>query len=234
MARFEQGRSRLAERTTPEIYVFDAYGTLLDVHSAVARLRDRVGPDADRLSQLWRTKQLEYSWVRTLMGRYRDFWSLTEDALDFAIASVGGVDRGVRAELLDAYRALDAYPEVPAVLTELRGRGAKTAILSNGSPGMLRAAIEAAGIDGLLDATLSVDALGVFKTDPRTYALVGERFGCEPRAVSFQSSNRWDIAGATAFGFRCRWINRTGAPEEYADLSPVETLKGLDELLSVS
>ena len=221
----------MSKRSEASVYVFDAYGTLLDVHSAVGRLRDRVGPDADRLSQLWRTKQLEYTWVRSLMGRYRDFWSLTEDALDYSIAAVGGVDRSLRAELLNAYRALDAYPEVPGVLKALKKKGAVVAILSNGSPGMLRAAVEAAAIDGLLDATLSVDALGVFKTDPRTYALVCERFGCAPQDVSFQSSNRWDIAGATAFGFRCRWINRTGAPDEYADLSPVETLTSLDALV---
>lgn len=232
MAQATRGSSRVTKPKPPAVYVFDAYGTLLDVHSAVARLGDRIGPEAGRLSQTWRTKQLEYSWVRSLMGRYRDFWSLTEDALDVAIVTMGGIEAGLRAELLDAYRALDAYPEVPAVLRALKERGSTTAILSNGSPGMLRAAVENAGIDGLLDAVLSVDALGVFKTDPRTYALVGERLGCAPEDVSFQSSNRWDVAGATAFGFRCRWINRTGAPEEYADLPPVETLTSLDGLVS--
>lgn len=215
------------------VYVFDAYGTLLDVHSAVGRLGARVGPQADRLSQVWRTKQLEYSWVRSLMGRYRDFWSLTEDALDVAITTVGGIGAGLRAELLDAYRALDAYPEVAEVLRTLKGRGATTAILSNGSPGMLRAAAESAGIWELLDAVLSVDALATFKTDPRTYALVLDRFGCAPGEVSFQSSNRWDVAGATAFGFQCRWINRSGAPDEYPDLPPVETLASLKGLLEV-
>lgn len=214
------------------VYVFDAYGTLFDVHSAVARCRAAVGPDADRLSQIWRAKQLEYSWTRSLMGRYRDFWSLTEDALDFAIAAtVGELPAELRTGLLDAYRALDAYPEVPSALKALKDAGARTAILSNGSPTMLEAAIEAAGLRDLLDAALSVDALRLYKTDPRAYELVGERFAVAPADVSFQSSNRWDIAGAKAFGFRTVWINRAGAPDEYRDLPPDRVLSNLDGLL---
>lgn len=208
------------------IYVFDAYGTLFDVHSAVARLGADIR-EPERLSELWRTKQLEYSWVRSLAGRHRDFWSLTEDALDFAIAKLGGVPTGLRAGLLEAYRALDAYPDVAPVLSALRARGATTAILSNASQPMLDAAVASAGIAELLDAALSVDDAGVFKTDPRAYALVGARFGVEPGEVSFQSSNRWDVAGASAFGFRPVWINRSGAPDEYRDLPPGHVLDGL-------
>lgn len=215
-----------------KVYAFDAYGTLFDVHSAVGRHRDAIGPDADRLSQIWRTKQLEYAWTRSLMDRYRDFWSLTEDALDFAAASVGGVAAETKAALLDAYRTLDAYPEVAGVLRALKDRGDATAILSNGSPDMLDAAMSASGIGELIDAALSVDELRIFKTDPRTYRLVTDRFDVAPAEVSFQSSNRWDVAGATAFGFRTVWINRTGAPDEYADLPPGRTLKDLGGLLS--
>lgn len=216
----------------PLVYVFDAYGTLFDVHSAVARHRAAIGPEADRLSALWRTKQLEYTWTRSLMSRYRDFWALTEEALDFGIAATAvNVAAELRDDLLDAYRTLDAYPEVPGVLAVLKARGAATAILSNGTPKMLGAAIEAAGIGDLLDAVLSVDPLKLFKTAPRAYGLVGERFGCEPEEVSFQSSNRWDIAGASAFGFRTVWINRPGAPDEYGDLPPDRVLSGIDGLL---
>lgn len=196
-------------------YVFDAYGTLLDVHSATARHTARLGAEAAVFSQTWRTKQLEYSWVSSLMQRYRDFWALTEDALDFAMARYGIADRALRADLLSAYETLDAYPEVHTTLATLRARGMRTAILSNGSPGMLASAVRAAGLADLLDATLSVDALRVFKPDPRVYAMVGEQLGVADAAVSFQSSNAWDIAGADAYGFRTVWINRTKQPPEY-------------------
>lgn len=213
------------------VYVFDAYGTLFDVHSAVARLAGRVGPEAERLSALWRTKQLEYSWVRSLMRRHADFWRLTEDALDFAMAAVPGVDAGLRRPLLDAYRTLDAYPEVPAVLAELRRRGARCAILSNGSPGMLADAVGSAGLAELLDAVLSIEDAGIFKPDPSVYRLVLERFAVPADEVSFQSSNAWDIAGATAFGFSPVWINRAGQPREYADIGDVREARDLTTLL---
>ena len=217
-----------------DIYVFDAYGTLFDVHSAVARHAALVGPDAMRLSETWRAKQLEYSWIRSAMGRYRDFWSLTEEALDYAFAAVPGANREARPALLDAYAELDCYAEVPAVLEALKRSGARLAILSNGSPGMLESAVASAGIGALLDDVFSVHALSIFKTAPQTYALVTRAYGVEPAAVSFQSSNRWDVAGATAFGFACRWINRSGQPEEYADLAPVETLSSLSGLVGAS
>jgi len=196
-------------------YVFDAYGTLLDVHSATARHTARLGGEAAAFSQTWRTKQLEYSWVSSLMQRYRDFWSLTEDALDFAMARHGIADRALRADLLSAYETLDAYPEVRATLAALRAKGMRTAILSNGSPAMLSSAVHAAGLADLLDGTLSVDSLKVFKPDPRVYALVGQQLGVADDAVSFQSSNAWDIAGADAYGFRTVWVNRTQQPPEY-------------------
>lgn len=218
------------------VYVFDAYGTLFDVHSAVARLRDRLGPDAERLSELWRIKQMEYSWVRSLMHhgsdyRHRDFWQLTEDALDYATAAVGGIDPVLRRPLLDAYRELDAYPEVASVLAALRERGARTAILSNGSPEMLAAATRSAGLDDRLDAVLSVEDAGIFKPDPRVYQLVLDRFSVAAGEVSFQSSNGWDVAGAGAFGFDVVWINRKGQPREYADASPIREAKDLSALL---
>jgi 2-haloacid dehalogenase len=209
------------------VYVFDAYGTLFDVHAAVRRYAAEIGPEADRLSALWRTKQLEYSWTRALAGRYRDFWALTEDALDHAFAKVPSAPRETREALLDAYSTLDAYPEVIDVLTTLRAAGAQTAILSNGSPAMLELAVRGARIGDLLDGVLSVDALAAYKPLPAVYELVTTRFRVFPDAVSFQSANRWDVAGATAFGFRTVWINRTGEPDEYADLPPAVTLASL-------
>jgi 2-haloacid dehalogenase len=215
------------------IYAFDAYGTLFDVHAAVRRHASAVGPDAARLSEIWRNKQLEYTWVRTLAGRYLDFWALTEQALDFAFASVPSADHSARSALLDAYRSLDCYAEVPGVIRALKDNGRRVAILSNGSPTMLMDAVSAAGLADSFDAVLSVDPLGAYKTDPRVYDLVTAHFGVSPEAVSFQSSNRWDIAGATAYGMRAVWINRTDAPDEYPDLPPSAVLSSLEGLIGL-
>lgn len=211
-------------------YVFDAYGTLFDVHAAVRRHAGEIGPEGQRLSEIWRAKQLEYSWVRTLMGSYRDFWLLTEEALDFAMKAVPGIDARLRDRLLEAYFKLDCYPEVPAILKSLKGRGAKLAILSNGSPAMLQSAVKNAALDDVLDDVFSVDELKTFKTAPDVYEMVTTAYRAYPETVSFQSSNRWDIAGATRFGFRTVWINRANAPDEYADLAPSMVLPSLDGL----
>lgn len=213
-------------------YVFDAYGTLFDVHSAVARNGERIGPDAARLSEIWRNKQLEYTWTRSGMHRYRDFWELTREALDFAFAAVSSADRSARQSLLDAYMTLDCYSEVKSVLGKLKDSGARTGILSNGTPDMLASAVRSAGLESVLDEVFSIHPLMVFKTSPETYRMVTDYWHIERHAVSFQSSNRWDIAGATAFGFDCAWINRSGQPDEYADLAPSRVLKDLNGLLS--
>jgi 2-haloacid dehalogenase len=203
-------------------FVFDAYGTLFDVHAAVARHAQTVGPEGSRLSEIWRAKQLEYSWVLSLAGEYEPFWALTQRALDYAFARCPTVDRGLLAALLDAYRSL--------VLARLRERGFRTGILSNGSPDMLESAVASAGLAGLLDAVLSVDAIGVFKTSPRTYGLVTAAFDVAPAEVVFVSSNRWDAAGATAFGFRSVWVNRAGLPDEYDAFPPAATVSDLSAL----
>ena len=208
--------------------VFDAYGTLFDVHSAVARHTDSIGAQADSLSELWRTKQLEYSWVHGLMGRYVGFWELTERALDFALAKHPAIDRSHRESLLDAYRALDAYDEVPGVLERLRKRGVKTVLFSNGNAAMLERAVASANLEDRLDAVLSVDPVRTFKTAPAAYQLVLDRLGVQRPGVLFFSSNRWDIAGATAFGFDAVWVNRKGQPDEYPDLAPRAVVTSLD------
>ncbi|MBG6142932.1 2-haloacid dehalogenase [Labrenzia sp. EL_142] len=214
-------------------FVFDAYGTLFDVHAAVRKHAAKLGPDAQRFSSIWREKQLEYSWVRALMGQYRDFWELTQQGLDTAFALVHSADKSLRDDLLNAYWELDCYPEVPQVLTDLKATGAKIAILSNGSPAMLEAAAKAAGLTDLFDEIFSVDDLRTFKTDPQVYEMVTTQFRIYPEEVSFQSSNRWDIAGATAFGFRTVWMNRMGMPDEYADLAPKAVLADLTGLAAL-
>jgi 2-haloacid dehalogenase len=215
--------------------VFDAYGTLFDVHSAVARLRAQVGEQADALSQLWRTKQLEYTWLRALMGRHVDFWQVTGDALDYALARTD-VDPAVREPLMQAYLSLDAYPEVPDVLRRLRAGGLETAILSNGEPAMLEAGAKSAAIEDLLDAILSVEEVGIFKPHPEVYQLAVDRLGVRADQIAFQSSNAWDVSGAAAFGLRAVWINRLGLPperlpgaaeHELPDLSGLPALLGL-------
>lgn len=211
-------------------YVFDAYGTLFDVHAAIARHRGAAGTDADRFSEIWRTKQLEYTWTLTLAGRYVDFWSLTQRALDFAFARVPSVDPALRPKLLEAYLALDAFADVSAVLTNLKERGTRLAVLSNGTPHMLSAAVGTAGIAGLFDAVLSVDAVGLYKPRPEVYALVTEALTVKPPDVIFVSSNRWDVMGAVSFGFNAVWVNRAGMPDEYAELAPLREIADLTGL----
>ncbi|MES1154927.1 MAG: haloacid dehalogenase type II, partial [Pseudorhodoplanes sp.] len=191
-----------------QTFVFDAYGTLLDVHAAIARHRQAAGPDADRFSDLWRQKQLEYTWTLTLASHYLDFWILTERALDFAFARFPSIDRALKNKLLDAYFELGAFADALPVLEKLKNAGHATAILSNGSPKMLTAAVKAAKLDTSLDAVLSVDSLRMYKPRAEVYALVTDRFSVKPADVTFVSSNRWDVMGAAAFGFAPVWVNR--------------------------
>lgn len=213
-------------------YVFDAYGTLFDVHAAVRRYAGDVGPDGQLFSEVWRAKQLEYSWTRALMGpeAYKDFWALTEEALDYTFQRIKSVNPALRDKLLEAYWKLDCYPEVPVVLKNLKVGGAHIAILSNGSPAMLEAAVRNSALDSMIDDVFSVDDLKTFKTSPQVYDLVTTNYRLYPNAVSFQSSNRWDVAGATQFGFRTVWINRAKVPDEYPDLKPSLILPSLTGL----
>ncbi len=214
------------------IYVFDAYGTLFDVHSAAERQKDAIGPKWRELSIIWRAKHLEYTWVYSLAGRQAMFWMLAQRSLDFAIAEVGGgISTDVRSRLLASYRTMGPYPEVGEVLSTLKARGDKLAILSNGDADMLNDAVRAAKLDKVLDAVISVVHAGIFKPAPKVYEVALAKLGATPAGVSFQSSNRWDIAGAKAFGLRCVWVNRLGAPDEYPDLRPDRTARDLRALL---
>ena len=215
-------------------FVFDAYGTLFDVHSAAARYRDEIGPAYERLSQIWRTKHLEYTWVTALSGRHEPFWTLAGRSLDTAITSVGGVPPGTRDKLLAAYRTLSAFPEVPGVLSDLKRAGAKLAILTNGDPDMIDDAVAASGLAGAFDAVITVHEAGIYKPSPKVYQLACHRFDVSSAEISFQSSNRWDIAGAKAFGFSCIWINRTAAPDEYPDLAPDRVVTDLRPLVDIA
>ena len=219
------------------VCVFDAYGTLFDYNSAAARHSAVLGEKAAPLADLWRLKQLQYTWLRSLMGRYTGFWQVTGDALDFSMGELGIEDESLRANLMEAYLTLDAYPEVTGMLTTLRAHGLRTAILSNGEPGMLDAAVEAAGLSDLLDAVLSVEEVGIFKPHPSVYQLVVDRLGVAAEQVSFQSSNAWDANGAAAFGFRVAWCNRFGQGQERVPEAPdaeIATLAELPPLLGIA
>ncbi len=217
--------------------VFDAYGTLFDVHSAVGAHRQRLGKQANEVSNTWRTKQLEYTWLRSLMGDYADFWQVTGEALDYSLDAHGIKDDALHDDLMQAYLKLEPYEEVHQVLSALKDAGYKTAILSNGAPPMLEAAIRGAGIDDLLDESLSVDDLQIFKPDPRVYELVTKAFAVEPEQVLFQSSNAWDASGAASFGFKVLWVNRFSQRPERLPSKPdyeATDLKRLLELLKIS
>jgi 2-haloacid dehalogenase len=211
----------------PRACLFDLYGTLLDVHSAVGELSAGLGAKALPLSVLWRTKQLEYSWVESLMGRYHDFWRHTERALDYALAVHGIADAGLRADLLSAYRRLSPYPEVADVLAALRRRGIRTVAFSNGSPEMIRASLEGARLTGSIDDFASVHDVCIFKPAPEVYEHALKAQGVGVDDIAFCSSNRWDIAGAAARGWRTFWINRAGLPDEYETAANIVQLPSL-------
>lgn len=201
--------------SVPAVAIFDAYGTLLDVHSAVRRVADVHDADAARVSMLWRHKQLEYSWTRSLMGRYIDFWQVTEQALDHALAVCGFNDPKLRGALLDSYRALEPYPDVRATLIGYRQLGVRVAVFSNATPAMLRDALASARLDDLVDTVCSTHELKCYKPDGRVYAYAGKMVNAEPDAVVFHSSNAWDAAGAASFGWPTFWINRARQVPEY-------------------
>ena len=216
--------------------VFDAYGTLFDVASAAAAARDELGEAWAPLAELWRAKQLQYTWLRSLMKRHADFGAVTADALDYALEALGRRDPALRARLLDLYERLGAYPEVPRVLERLAAAGRRLAILSNGSPRMLEAAVRAAGLDGAFEAVLSVEEVGVYKPDAAVYGLATSRLGVAPEEVAFVSANGWDASGAKAFGFGVVWCNRGRQPRERLGLDPdaeIESLAGLPGAVGV-
>ena len=212
--------------------VFDAYGTLFDVGSATARCADVLGARAAALNELWRDKQLKYTWLRAAQNRHADFWQVTGDALDFALETLDIADPGaaLRARLMDCYRRLDTFPEVPAALRELKAAGFALAILSNGTPAMLGDAVAHAGIADAFNHVLSVEEVGVYKPAPAVYRLAVERLGMPAQAIAFQSSNGWDIHGASAFGLRTIWCNRTGQRCERLPGAPDREIKTLAEL----
>lgn len=213
-----------------KVCAFDAYGTLFDVHSAAAQAGDVLGDKKDAVSALWRQKQLEYTWLRSLMKNYADFWQVTGDGLDFALKANGIEDPAIHERLMTLYLTLKAYPDVKPMMTKLHAAGLKTAILSNGEPKMLASAVTSAGLDDDLDEVLSVDGLKVYKPDGRVYQLTCDAFGVTPEEICFVSTNSWDARGAADFGYKVAWMNRFNVLPDNLPGEFSAVMKGLDEL----
>ena len=211
--------------------VFDAYGTLFDVHSAASRYQLRLGQHAEAISKMWRTKQLEYTWLRSLMQCYVDFWIVTQDALDYALDSEGIDDNSLRQDLLRAYHDLACYPEVPDTLSKLKQMGLGTAILSNGSTEMLEAGVRNSKLGKFLDYIISVDIIKIFKPSPKVYQLATDQLGCNTEEILFFSSNAWDVSGAATFGFQTIWVNRFAQATERLPGTPIMGINTLDAVL---
>lgn len=216
--------------------VFDAYGTLFDVSAAARKAAQEPGRAAlketwPQLAEHWRAKQLQYTWLRAVTGEHTNFWNVTRDGLDWALERCG-LDRDpkLREALLALYWELDAYREVPTVLARLKAAGKRCAILSNGNPDMLEGAVDSAGIGTCLDAVLSVEEVGVFKPATAVYDLVGNRFGCARDEVLFVSSNGWDAASASGYGFETAWVNRAGEPMDRLPHEPAHVLPDLSTI----
>lgn len=213
--------------------IFDAYGTLFDVAAAARSAASEPGRETfarhwPAIAEKWRLKQLQYTWLRAVMGEHVGFWQVTQDGLDWALEAEGlGDDADLRERLLQLYWELEAYPEVPTMLAALKEAGKDTAILSNGAPDMLDGAVKSAGIGALLDDVLSVESVGIFKPARVVYDLVGQRFGCAPEEVLFVSSNGWDACAAAGYGFNTVWVNRAGDPVDRLPAAPDRQLTDL-------
>jgi 2-haloacid dehalogenase len=216
--------------------VFDAYGTLFDVAAAARRAASEKGREEFAKSWVkvatdWRLKQLQYTWLRAIMDAHTDFWTVTQNGLDYALDASGlSSDTELRERLLALYWELEAYEEVPQMLSTLKSHGLNTAILSNGSPDMLEGAVKSAGLSSVLDDILSVEDVGIFKPDPRVYQMVCDRFKCETNEVLFVSSNGWDASGASKFGFQTVWVNRANEPQDQLPWIPKAKLETLHDI----
>jgi len=213
--------------------VFDAYGTLFDYASAAAKCEDRLGTKLAPFTSLWRDKQLQYTWLRAAQDRHADFWQVTADALDFTMESMEIADPNLHRRLMELFLTLDPFPEIQTMLNQLKERGTKLAILSNGTPAMLNAAVENAKLENYFDAVISVEEAGVFKPHPKVYQLAVARLGVRANEISFQSANAWDAYAASAFGMRVVWCNRYGQRAERLPGKPDYEVTSLAELPSL-
>ena len=213
--------------------IFDAYGTLFDVNSAVEKCKDKIGDKWEAFANYWRTTQLEYTWLRSLMKRHKDFWQITEDSLDKSM-SVFKIDNSMRDELLDLYKILSPFEEVPKVLKSLKEKNFKLAILSNGTPSLLNELVQSNNLNNLFDDIFSIEEVGIFKPDSKVYDMPVKKYKIEKNEVAFLSANTWDVSGGGNYGYNSIWVNRTNNIFDKLDYSPQNEIKNLNGLLDIT
>ena len=212
--------------------VFDAYGTLFDVNSAANKCKDKIGEDWENFANFWRTTQLEYTWLRSLMRRHKDFWEITGDSLDKSM-KVFGVDENMKNELLNLYKVLSPYPEVKNVLESLKDRNFKLAILSNGTPDLLNELVTSNNLNNLFDDLFSVEEVKVFKPDSKVYEIPTKKYNIKANQIIFLSSNTWDVSGGGNFGYNSVWVNRNNSKFDLLDYQPKNEVNNLTQLLDI-
>ena len=212
--------------------IFDAYGTLFDVNSAAEKCKDKIGDKWEAFANYWRTTQLEYTWLRSLMKRHKDFWQVTEDSLDKSM-KVFNIDNSMRNELLDLYKILSPYPEVPEVLKSLKEKNYKLSILSNGTPSLLNELVKSNNLENLFDDVFSIEEVGIYKPDSKVYDLPIKKYKIKNNEVAFLSANTWDVSGGGNYGFNSIWVNRNNSIFDNLDYRPQNEVKSLKELINI-
>jgi len=211
--------------------IFDAYGTLFDVNSAAEKCKDKIGAKWEGFANFWRTTQLEYTWLRSLMGRHKDFWQITADSLDKSMKTFD-IDSSMKSELLNLYKVLSPFKEVPETLKKLKEKNFKLAILSNGTPSLLKELVESNNLDNLFDDLFSIEEVGIYKPDSKVYDLPIKKYKIEKNEVAFLSANTWDVSGGGNYGFQSIWVNRNKNVFDNLDYNPIHEIKDLSELLN--
>ena len=212
--------------------IFDAYGTLFDVNSAAEKCKDKIGDKWEAFANYWRTTQLEYTWLRSLMKRHKDFWQVTEDSLDKSM-KVFNIDNSMRNELLDLYKILSPYPEVPEILKSLKEKDYKLSILSNGTPSLLNELVKSNNLENLFDDVFSIEEVGIYKPDSKVYDLPIKKYKIKNKEVAFLSANTWDVSGGGNYGFNSIWVNRNNNIFDNLDFKPEHQIKSLKELINL-
>ena len=212
--------------------IFDAYGTLFDVNSAVEKCKNKIGDKWEGFANFWRTTQLEYTWLRSLMGRHKDFWKVTEDSLEKSM-KVYEIDSLMKNELLDLYKTLSPFSEVPSILKKLKEKNFKLAILSNGTPSLLNELVQSNNLDNLFDDLFSIEEVGIYKPDSKVYDMPINKYKIQKDEVTFLSANTWDVSGGGNYGYNSIWVNRNNNIFDNLDYNPKHEIKDLSELVSL-
>ena len=218
--------------TNIKVCAFDAYGTCFDINSAAKVIKNKIGKSWLSFSNTWRTTQLEYTWLRSLMKNHADFWKITKDSLNFAMKE-HNIDLKYRSELLKLYKKLQVYPELEQTLQYLKKKKIKTCILSNGTPKLLEQLTRKAKIEKFFDSLISIEKIKIYKPDPKVYQIVTDKYSCKPENVCFLSSNSWDIVGSRSFGYQSIWVNRMNKNFDILDFKPKKTIRNLLELKKI-